>query len=248
MANRKALVQVAGALNQLPDADGLYVPQAAVFKEQGSDPATGADEGALYTKDVSGTTQLYYRPNSSGTPVQLGGSAGASESLEQSWVDMFSAKYGIGTTAAGSYTTGAAYVFKRRVVVTGIRFMWAGAAAETIRASLFRFTDGTRLATVDVSTTGAGIYVATFAAPYTILASDVAQILTTGIWQTAGTLYTRYTGGGMGEAGVTTPFPIARSALVKENPIRFVLGDGAPSGNSATEWYAVEPVLDPTLV
>ena len=55
------------------DASGL------VFRnEAGSDLTTLTNEGALYTKDVTGTTHLFYRANSNGTVYQLtpGGGGG----------------------------------------------------------------------------------------------------------------------------------------------------------------------------
>lgn len=248
MAQRKPLVQVAGALKQLPSADSLVVP-VLVLPQQASAPGTAAAEGAVYSKDVSGTSQLFYQPSSSGTPVQVTppASGGATEALAQSWVDFFQATNGNnGSTGAGSFTTGATYVFKRRVKINGIRFVWAGGAA-TIRATLYRFTSGAVLATVDLAVGGAGIYIATFGAAYTIAAAEVGQYLTCAIWQTAGTAYSRYTSG-MAEAGVAAPYPVARSCLVKENPIRFVAGNASPGGVAVTEWYAVEPDIDPTLV
>ncbi len=39
--------------------------------EQGADPSTGANEGAIYTKDDGGVTQLFYRADSDGTVYQL---------------------------------------------------------------------------------------------------------------------------------------------------------------------------------
>jgi hypothetical protein len=43
------------------------------FTQQAADPATGATEAALYTKDsvVPGTAGLFYRPPNSGTPIEL---------------------------------------------------------------------------------------------------------------------------------------------------------------------------------
>lgn len=55
--------------------DGKH--KKVTLPEQSSAPTTGADEGAVYTKDVSGVTQLFYRPSNNGTEVQLsGGSTG----------------------------------------------------------------------------------------------------------------------------------------------------------------------------
>ena len=39
--------------------------------EQASAPSTGANEGGLYTKEVSGATQLFFREESSGTERQI---------------------------------------------------------------------------------------------------------------------------------------------------------------------------------
>lgn len=44
------------------------------FQQQAADPATGATEAALYTKDsvaVPGTASLYYRPPNSAAPVEF---------------------------------------------------------------------------------------------------------------------------------------------------------------------------------
>lgn len=172
----------------------------------------------------------------------------ATEKLQHSWVDLLSSKHSsFGETSVGSYTVGATYVFTRRVTINGIRFAWAGSASTTVRASLYRFTDGTKLATVDVAVSAGGIYTATFATPHLIAAADVAQYLTCAIWQTGGSIYSLYTGG-VGEAGVSAPFSVARSALIKENPGRYAAGDASPSSFTAGEYYAVEPVIDPAPV
>lgn len=41
--------------------------------EQGSAPTTAANEGALYTKEVSGATELFFRRESDGSELQLTG-------------------------------------------------------------------------------------------------------------------------------------------------------------------------------
>ena len=45
--------------------------------EQASAPSTGANEGGLYTKEVSGTTQLFFREESDGSERQLTGAFSA---------------------------------------------------------------------------------------------------------------------------------------------------------------------------
>lgn len=43
------------------------------FPEQSSAPATAANEGALYTKAVSGATELFFREESNGAELQITG-------------------------------------------------------------------------------------------------------------------------------------------------------------------------------
>jgi hypothetical protein len=49
------------------------------LKELSAGPATTSTEIALYTKDVSGTTRLFYRVPSSGTEVQMTGAFTAAQ-------------------------------------------------------------------------------------------------------------------------------------------------------------------------
>ena len=53
--------------------DGYLAGQHTVLtmRSQGGDPATSADEVALYNKLVTGTPELFYMPNSAQTPIQL---------------------------------------------------------------------------------------------------------------------------------------------------------------------------------
>lgn len=56
-------------LNDNPDTAGKH--RVFTFRPQNSDPATSADQVALYNKLVSSVPQLFYRPNNSQTPIQL---------------------------------------------------------------------------------------------------------------------------------------------------------------------------------
>ena len=62
------------------------------FRPQGSDPTTGADQCALYNKIVSSAPQLFFRPQSNGTPIQLSNSnlntvqTGASPGTQSSFI------------------------------------------------------------------------------------------------------------------------------------------------------------------
>ena len=54
-----------------PNSTGQGKHNKSTYKEQGSDPVTIADELAAYAKAVSGISQLFLRPESAGTPVQM---------------------------------------------------------------------------------------------------------------------------------------------------------------------------------
>ena len=47
----------------------------STYIEQGSDPVTGSNEVALYSKDTGGNTRLYMRQESAGTVIQLSGAS-----------------------------------------------------------------------------------------------------------------------------------------------------------------------------
>jgi hypothetical protein len=55
----------------------IELSTVARIEEVGADPATAANIGAVYTKDVVGVTQLFYREDASGTVYQLTPPGGA---------------------------------------------------------------------------------------------------------------------------------------------------------------------------
>ena len=63
----------------------VVITDSLVWLEKASDAATGANEGALYTKDVTGTTHLFYRVNSSGTVYQLTPGGGGGGTLDTAY-------------------------------------------------------------------------------------------------------------------------------------------------------------------
>lgn len=72
------------------------------MSERGSDPATAANIGAVYTKDVAGSTQLFYRSDSSGTVTQLTGVAPVASDLDS--------VLAVGNTTGTSATTSGANI------------------------------------------------------------------------------------------------------------------------------------------
>ena len=67
--------------------------------QQGAAPATALNEGGVYTKDVSGVTQLFYREESNGTERQLTGAFTAASAGEVVIPGGLTMKWGIATTS-----------------------------------------------------------------------------------------------------------------------------------------------------
>lgn len=68
------------ALNHVElNASGEGKHKFLQMPEQASAPTTASDEGGLYTKDVSGATQLFFRRESSGDEYQLTGAFTAAQ-------------------------------------------------------------------------------------------------------------------------------------------------------------------------
>jgi len=72
--------------------------------EQGSPPATAANEGALYTKAVSGATQLFFREESNGTERQMTAAFTAASAGEFVLPGGLTVKWGNGTTSGTTLT------------------------------------------------------------------------------------------------------------------------------------------------
>jgi hypothetical protein len=121
------------------------------LKELGAAPATTSTEIALYTKNVGGTTRLFYRPPSSGTEVQMTGpitSAQNGTCILSSGIKMV---WGRDTVASGStkaVTFVSAFGSTPYSVVTneyaptqtGATARSSGPAQATITASGFTYT------------------------------------------------------------------------------------------------------------
>lgn len=65
-------IDTAFAINHVAfNASGVGKHKFLQMPEQGSAPSTAANEGALYTKEASSITNLFWRQESSGTEVQM---------------------------------------------------------------------------------------------------------------------------------------------------------------------------------
>ena len=70
-ANFQAISKVFGQNHEPLNAKYQGYHDVLTFRQQGGDPTTSASQVALYTKAVSGNPALFFRPNSSQTPIQL---------------------------------------------------------------------------------------------------------------------------------------------------------------------------------
>jgi hypothetical protein len=141
----------------------------------------------------------------------------------------------------GNFTTGLAFQVTQACTITGVRFYWVRNASDrTVKCSIFNGS-GTNLATVDVSVTSTGIYIATFASSLSVTQADATgtNTLKVGVWDKSGNDYTRFSG----NPAIVPVFTfIGGPKVIWKNWNAFAAGDASPTG-SGTEYYPVEPVF-----
>lgn len=150
---------------------------------------------------------------------------------------------------AGDQTDGTMFFVRpgSNVNITGIRFYWHPATNETVKCALYS-NAGALLASVNVVTSGAGIYTGTFASPILCDAAGAGagafnRRLIAAVHDVAGGKYTKYDKTSL--PSTTWPaLPFFGGRRI--GWINFALwkaGDVAPDTTAATEVYPVEPVL-----
>lgn len=185
----------------------------------------------------------YVNPSNGASAGASSGSAGAtSNAFWLSPVDQMST----GTApaeAAGSFTTGISFQVTRTVTCTGVRFYKGGGTSRTFRCKLWNAA-GAVLASVDVATTAAGVYVGTFATPQ-VLSQEAGSgaVYKVSIWEITNSFYSRCaTGTPCILPPAATPFLASRAVIVKHLGA-FFAGDANPTSEAAGERYPVEPVI-----
>lgn len=141
--------------------------------------------------------------------------------------------------AGGDYTVGNKWIPNCRLVVTGCRFYTAAVGSPTIRCKLWGPAVG-HLASVDVATTSAGIYTATFATPVTIALADVGQAHYSSIYQTNAAGWT--------EAGTDTAWEPTPNALWGPHvqwlsSYQYAGGDAKPTSAYGGSYLPMEPTF-----
>lgn len=108
--------------------------------EQSSAPATAVNEGAVYTKAVSGATQLFFREESSGSERQITGAFTAATNGEATLPGGLTLKWGQSTTVGTTVTITYPVAFNTSTYVVLITPNSAGAttifsSSSTVAAS-----------------------------------------------------------------------------------------------------------------
>lgn len=146
----------------------------------------------------------------------------------------------------GDYTGGTIFVPTRAgMTCTGLHFYWPGGASKTVKCSLWN-TAGTRLQTVNVAASTAGIYTATWTSTETLTAGKHYRV---SIWVNDSTKYVYLTSGNLSTYTAST-FVIGdlNGKTIGPGVFRYqggyAAGDAFPSTADATNLYLVEPTFE----
>lgn len=217
---------------------------------------SGSQASTNWVQGTAGTT-LTYRADASFASVTLAsppatvttvktdnytGLAGL-QSLWWSPVDYFVASGGAPALVAGSFTVGTGFQVNAAQTILGVRFYWPGAPAVTIRCKLWDGA-GTELASVDVTTSGAGKYSGFFATPQTVaVIASLTSRYKVSIWQTTGANFARW-GGSVAPAIYPVLPNYGSPYMFWKTFAQFAAGNNHPSGdNTGVEWFPVEPIF-----
>lgn len=143
-------------------------------------------------------------------------------------------------TSATNLTLGNRFQCTTPCSIMGVRFLWAS-ATRTVKATLWRDSDGAVLGTGTVAVTTTGVYTVVFAIPVAISGADLNVDLTVGIHDQAATAVT-VTGA---DAVFSGYLPMALPGLLLKSIRLNVAGDARPTSNLATNLCWIEPLLTP---
>jgi hypothetical protein len=133
--------------------------------------------------------------------------------------------------SAGSNTVGTEFYTTANATITGGTFFWNSGSAVTIRITLWS-SGGSALKTVDVVTSGAGLYTGTFASAFSATSYTLYWIT---IWETSGTSFAS-------QYSITRQPVYALGAQVDLFAVGFSAGNAMPA-TPVTGLYPVGPTL-----
>jgi hypothetical protein len=135
---------------------------------------------------------------------------------------------------AGDYTTSVEVVPLADMTLTGMRVWWNSAAATTLRMKIYRQSDSSELASVDVAASGAAVYTGTFSSPVSL---SLGTYYFVSVRDTSGTSFT----GSLGVSGPAAPAIIGNSLLGFAS--YYKAGAGCPDTlGSGSALYPIAPI------
>lgn len=139
-------------------------------------------------------------------------------------------------------TTGCRFQVTTACSIMGARFLWK-AVARTVKATLWRDSDGAILGSGTVACVNSGVYTVAFDSPVALAGANLNVDLTVGIYDMSGTVYTAsgLDAAFSGYLPLTLPGLVLKSIKLHSN----ATGDNRPTTSSAVELFWVEPVLTP---
>lgn len=198
-----------------------------------------------YRVDASFATVTLASPPATVTTVKTDNYTGLAglQTLWWSPVDYFVASGGAPALVAGNFTVGTGFQVSKSLTLLGVRFYWPGAPSVTIRCKIWDGA-GTELASVDVTTSGAGKYSGLFSSAQTLpVIASLTQRYKVSIWQTTGANFARW--GGSVAPAIYPVLPNQGSpSMFWKTFAQFAAGNVHPSGdNTGVEWFPVEPIF-----
>lgn len=150
-------------------------------------------------------------------------------------------------SGAANSTVGARFAVSSKTRIAGARVAWKGTGGtKTLKVSLWRDSDGARLASGTASVLLSGCYEVLFDTPVIIDGGDLSANLSIGVYDQAGVNYT-YT-------GVDAPFTGLLSMQLPGVILQAInltsAGDARPTTPAGAELYWIEPLLSgaPALI
>lgn len=149
------------------------------------------------------------------------------------------------TNTGSSNTVGTTFVTGRSGMSNvGLRFYWDGSGSKTIKCSLWS-AGGSRLKTVDVAVTAAGVYTATWASAQALTAFTEYRL---SVWVNDGSAFLYVSAANLSTlTGATLLIADFNSKTLAQGYWRYqgcyASGDNFPNTNDATDLYLVDPVF-----
>lgn len=147
------------------------------------------------------------------------------------------------TSGAANSSVGNRFQVSAKTRIAGARVAWrSSGGAKTLKVSLWRDSDGARLASGTGAVNSSGLYIITFDTPIVIDGSDLNVDLTLSVYDQAGANFT-YTGT---DAAFTALLNMQFPGVLLKALNLSAAGDARTTTTSGTELYWLEPLIAPS--